>query len=252
VSAGVGTVTMRELYEGARARGRPLVGGHRGDPARHPENTLRSFASAIELGVDMVECDVHLSADGDLVVIHDHTVDRTTDGAGMVRALSTDDLRRLDAGGGERLPLLEEVIDLVRGRVGLVVELKQAPLPYPGLEPRLVDHLRGAGMVDQSAVISFFHPSVATVKRLEPRLQAGVLEVGRPVDPVALMRAAEADVYSPHWSGMDPELVSAVQAAGGAVGTWTVDDGVALAWVRHCGPDSIFTNRPAEILAQIA
>ena len=93
--------TLAQRYEWARERGRPLIGGHRGYPAEHPENTLASFRSAIELGVDIIECDVHLSSDGDLVVIHDHTLERTTDGQGLVRDHTTAELRELDAGGGE-------------------------------------------------------------------------------------------------------------------------------------------------------
>jgi glycerophosphoryl diester phosphodiesterase len=243
--------TLAERYEAARQSGRTLVGGHRGNPAEEPENTLRSFASALELGVDVVECDVHLSADGDLVVIHDHTVDRTTDGQGLVGAKTTAELRALDAGGGERLPLLDEVVDLVRGRAGLVVELKQAPLPYPGLEDAVVERLRALDMIDDCAVISFWHPSAKRVKELEPGLQAGVLEVGRPVDPVALLRQSGADIYSPHWSGVDPELVSLVHDAGGYVGVWTVDDDVALQWVSIVKPDSVFTNRPREVLPRL-
>ena len=238
---------MRERYEAARASGRPLIGGHRGNPAELPENTLGSFRSAIELGVDMVECDVHLSSDGELVVIHDHTVDRTTGGHGLVRDLTAAELRELDAGGGERIPLLDEVLELVAGRTGLAIEIKQAPLPYPGLEERLVRKLDDAGMIDQCAVISFFHPSAKLVKEMEPELQVGILEVGRPVDPVAMMEASRADIYAAHWTGCDPAMAETIRRAGGSVGLWVVDDPLAMAWSRACEPDSIFTNRPREI-----
>lgn len=244
-------MTLADRYREARSSGRPLVGGHRGNPAEEPENTLRSFWSALDCGVDVVECDVHLSTDGDLVVIHDHTLDRTTDGTGLVGSKSTAELRELDAGQGERLPLLEEVVELVRGRAGLVIELKQAPLPYPGLEDVVVDRLRALDMLDDCAVISFWHPSAKRVKELEPRLQAGVLEVGRPVDPVALLRQSGAEVYSPHWSGSDPELVRLIHEAGGYVGVWTVDDEPALQWVSIVKPDSVFTNRPRQMLPRL-
>ena len=240
-------LSVADRYRRAREAGTPLVGGHRGNPAEHPENTLASFRSAIELGVDMIECDVHLSADGELVVIHDHTLDRTTDGAGLVVQRSLADLRRLDAGRGERLPVLAEVCELARDRVGLCIEIKQIPIPYPGLEEKLVACLGALDMLDQTAVISFHHGSVRRVKELEPRLAVGVLEGARPIDPVALMRSAGADLYSPHYGAMDPELVEAVHAAGGAVGVWTVDDEAAVAWCRACRPDSVFTNRPREI-----
>jgi glycerophosphoryl diester phosphodiesterase len=224
------------------------VGGHRGNPAEHPENTLASFRSAIELGVDMIECDVHLSSDGELVVIHDHTLDRTTDGTGLVVQRSLAELRRLDAGGGERLPVLAEVCDLARDRVGLAVELKQIPIPYPGLEERLIACLGALGMLDQTAVLSFDHRSARRVKELEPRLSVGVLEGARPIDPGGLMRSAAAGIYAPHYGAMDRELVEEIHAAGGLVAVWTVDDDTAVAWCRACGPDSVFTNRPREIV----
>jgi glycerophosphoryl diester phosphodiesterase len=224
------------------------VGGHRGNPAEHPENTLASFRSAIELGVDLIECDVHLSSDGELVVIHDHTLDRTTNGSGLVVQLSLAELRRLDAGGGERLPVLAEVCELARDRVGLCIELKQIPIPYPGLEEKLVTCLDALGMLAQTAVLSFDHRSVRRVRQLEPRIAVGVLEGARPIDPAALMRLAEAGIYSPHYGAMDRELVDQVHGAGGVVGVWTVDDETAVAWCRVCGPDSVFTNRPREIV----
>lgn len=241
-------MSVGDLYRRARGAGVPLVGGHRGNPAEHPENTLPSFRSAIELGVDMIECDVHLSADGELVVIHDHTLDRTTDGTGLVVQQRLAELRRLDAGEGERLPVLAEVCALARDRVGLCVEIKQIPIPYPGLEERLVACLEAAGMLDQTAVISFHHGSVRRVKELEPRLVVGVLEGARPIDPVGLLRSANADIYCPHYGAMDPALVEDVHGAGGTVGVWTVDDDDAVAWCRACRPDSVFTNRPREIL----
>src|SRR5207237_5361571 len=143
-----GPYTMRQRLEAARAEGRIMLGGHRGNPAEHPENTLSSFRSAIGAGCDLVECDVHLTTDGELAVIHDHTLERTTNGTGLVGAHSLAELRKLDAGEGQPIPLLEELFELVRDRVGLVIETKQNPIPYPGLEEKLVATLREHGMVD--------------------------------------------------------------------------------------------------------
>jgi glycerophosphoryl diester phosphodiesterase len=227
------------------------VGGHRGNPASHPENTLASFRSAIELGVDMVECDVHLSSDGALVVIHDHTLDRTTDGTGLVGLRSLAELRELDAGGGERIPVLRELCEMTRGVVGLCIELKQLPVPYPNLEEQLVAQLRELRMLDEVAVISFRHASARRVKELEPRIQVGLLEAARPIDPAGMLRGAGADIYAPHYGSMDMELVEAIRDAEGVVGVWTVDDAAALAWCGACHPDSLFTNRPAEIIPRL-
>jgi glycerophosphoryl diester phosphodiesterase len=245
------TQSIRARYEAAHDDGRPLLGGHRGNPAAQPENTLRSFRSAIEAGCDLIECDVHLSSDGRLVVIHDHTLERTTNGKGLVRDHSASELRKLDAGRGERIPLLQEVVELALGSVGLVIEIKQIPFQYTGLEEKLVAMLRQLGAVPECAVISFHHPSIRMLREMEPKLQLGILEGARPLRPSAMMREAGADVYSPHWGAADPELVKEVHAAGGAVAVWPVDDETAIAWCKYCKPDSIFTNRPVEVGAAL-
>jgi glycerophosphoryl diester phosphodiesterase len=245
-------LSIRDLYEQAKQSRRPLIGGHRGNPAEHPENTLASFRSAIESGVDMIECDVHLSSDGQAVVIHDHTLGRTTNGSGLVREKTLAELRSLDAGRGEKVPTLDEVVELARDRVGLCIEIKQIPIPYPGLEEQLVSLLRERGTLAQTCVVSFHHLAVRTLKELEPDLQCGILEGARPIDPVGLLRESRADIYSPHWGAMDPDLVEQVHAYGGVVGVWTVDDAAGVAWCRLCRPDSLFTNRPAAILEQFS
>jgi len=245
------TESIRDRYEAAHDEGHPLLGGHRGNPAHHPENTIRSFRSAINAGCDLIECDVHLSLDGRLMVIHDHTLERTTNGTGMVRDQTAAQLRRLDAGEGEHIPLLQEVIELAIGKVGLVIEIKQVPVQYPGLEEKLVAMLRQLGAVSECAVVSFHHPSIRQLREMEPKLQLGILEGARPIDPARLMREAGADVYSPHWGATDPQLVKEIHSAGGAVGVWTVDDDTAVAWCKLCRPDSVFTNRPVEIGAAL-
>lgn len=212
---------------------------------------MRSFRSAIAEGCDLIECDVHLSSDGRLVVIHDHTLDRTTNGAGLVRDHTASELRKLDAGDGEKIPLLQEVVELALGKVGLVIEIKQVPRLYAGLEDKLLNMLRQLGAVEECAVISFNHESIHELHKLEPDLQLGVLEASRPVHPGKLLRESGADVYSPHWGAADPQLVKEIHAAGGAVGVWPVDDEAAVAWCRYCRPDSIFTNRPKEIGAAL-
>ncbi len=245
------TQSIRDRYEAAHDEGRPLLGGHRGNPAENPENTMKSFRSAIAAGCDLIECDVHLSADGRLVVIHDHTLDRTTNGTGLVRDYTAAELRKLDAGDGEKIPLLQEVVELAIGKVGLVIETKQLPPLYPGLEEKLINMLRQLGAVQECAVISFNHQAIHELRKVEPSLQLGILEGARPLHPARMLREAGADVYSPHWGAADPQVVKEVHAAGGAVAVWPVDDEAAIAWCRYCKPDSIFTNRPREIAAAL-
>jgi glycerophosphoryl diester phosphodiesterase len=119
------------------------------------------------------------------------------------------------------------------------------------LEDKLVNMLRQLGAVAECAVISFHHPSIRTLRQMEPKLQLGILEGARPIDPARMLKEAGADVFSPHWGAMDPALVKDVHASGGAVAVWTVDDAVGVAWCKYCKPDSIFTNRPVEIGAAL-
>ena len=208
---------------------------------------MRSFRSAIAVGCDLIECDVHLSADGRLVVIHDHTLDRTTNGSGLVHDLTAGELRKLDAGDGEKIPLLQEVIELAIGKVGLVIELKNLPPLYPGLEEKLINMLRQLGAIHECAVVSFNHAAIHDLRKVEPALQLGILEGARPLHPAAMLRETGADVYSPHWGAADPQVVKDVHAAGGAVAVWPVDDEAAIAWCKYTKPDSVFSNRPKEV-----
>ena len=174
-------------------------------------------------------------------------LERTTNGKGLVRDHSAAELRKLDAGEGERIPLLQEVVELALGKVGLVIEIKQLPALYPGLEEKLLNMLRQLGAVSECAVVSFNHAAIHELRKMEPALQLGILEGARPMQPARMLREAGADVYSPHWGAADPQVVQEVHAAGGAVAVWPVDDETAVAWCKWCKPDSIFSNRPKEI-----
>ena len=232
--------------------GKLLIGGHRGNPDEFPENTLASFASAIELGVQVIECDIHLTRDGRLAVIHDHTVDRTTNGKGLVGAKTMAELKQLDAGDGEQIPELVEVLELAKGQVGVAVEVKSLPVKYPGIEEKLLEALRASDMTGDSAAISFDHRVVRRVRELNREVVGGVLLAGRPLMLPELLRWADAEVYSPHWSYVDSETVAEVHGAGAVVGVWTVDDEETLARCRGLGVDAVYTNRPRRLLQALA
>ena len=153
----------------------PWIIGHRGAPREAPENTLSSFELAIRQGADLIELDLHMSADKQLVVIHDDTVDRTTDGTGLVRDLSLVELRALDAGSwlrpkfrGERIPTLSEALDLTAGRVGLVVELKHGAERYPDIEGSLARAIEARNRLDDVIVISRNGAAIERINRINP------------------------------------------------------------------------------------
>jgi len=231
---------------GRRKRAAMYVMGHRGAAGLEPENTLRSIRRALELGVSAVEVDVHLSRDGRLVVIHDDTVDRTTNGRGRVRDLTFAELRRLDAGRGEKIPALEEVAELVTPRAHLVVEVK-----VPEAGPALLTFVRDHRLFEQVHAISFWHPVVKAMKEEEPRLRTGVLLVGCPADPPAVARAALADALVLHYAYVTPELVRQAHGAGLLVFVWNIDDPETLRPYLAMDLDGIGTNRPDVVVAAL-
>ena len=248
------TVARAETFAAQFRSGRILLGGHRGNAAECPETTLASFQSAIDLGVDVIECDVHLSEDGGLPVIHDHLLDRTTNGSGLVRDQTMAELKRLDAGSwkeprfaGERIPSIGEVLDLARGKVGVAIEIKNLPLPYAGIEEAVVSAVKNADMVADVVVISFDHRCLKRIGEMEPEILTGVLEASRPVDVLRVMDDAQADVFCPHWASIEPETAAELHAAGKLIGVWTVDDPFALTWSKALPANAIYTNKPRTI-----
>lgn len=234
--------------------GRILLGGHRGNADEFPENTLASFRSAIELGVDVIEFDVHRTEDGGLAVIHDHLLDRTTNGSGLVRDHTMAELKQFDAGSwkaasfaGERIPTLDEVLALASGKVGVAIEIKNLPLPYGGIEEAVVAAVRNAAMVSDVVVISFDHRAVKRIAELEPEILTGVLEASRPVDVLRVMDDADADVFCPHWAAIEPATAAEIHDAGKLIGVWTVDDAFSLAWSKALPANAIYTNKPRSI-----
>ena len=146
------------------------VVGHRGAAGVLPENTLAGFRYAIELGVDYVECDVHLSRDGQLVVMHDATVDRTTDATGAICDLDFYRIRALDAGEGEQIPTLDEVLALVQGQVKLLCELKGE-----GVENATIDAVKARGMTGEVHFTCFNMDRLEAVRRLGDDLLIGAI-----------------------------------------------------------------------------
>ncbi|QKX50907.1 glycerophosphodiester phosphodiesterase [Planococcus glaciei] len=199
---------------------------HRGASGHAPENTMGAFQKGFEMKADYIEIDVQMTKDGELVVIHDTTVDRTTNGTGKVGSLTFEEIRQLDAGSwfsesyaGEKVPTFEEVIDAFRGKVGILIELK-APELYPGMEKKIADALmeRNMHLSNNGKVIlqSFNHESMKKSKELLPNLPHGVL-VGagwKNVTEEQLAQfAAYADYFNPTMSIVTDELVSDVHEA---------------------------------------
>jgi glycerophosphoryl diester phosphodiesterase len=224
-----------------------------------PENTFASFELALEQGADLVELDVHLSRDGQVVVIHDERLERTTSGQGLVNQHTVAELRRLEAGAwfdpafaGQRIPLLAEVLDWARGRAHLAIEIKNGPLFYAGIEDRIVGLLDRHGMRQRALVISFDHQALRRVRELDAELLTGAIYACRPADPLGLAVAAGAGVLEPHWGYVRAEDVAAAHAAGLKVSTWATSDPLELRRLLAAGVDGIATNHPDVLVALLA
>jgi glycerophosphoryl diester phosphodiesterase len=224
---------------------RPVVVAHRGASVEAPENTLAAFRRALELGAPAMELDVHRTADGELVVIHDATVDRTTNGTGAVAEVTLEALRRLDAGAwkgdafeGERIPTLAEVCRLARGRAALVVEIKAA-----GIADQVVSTLEAEGVLDESFIISFSQETARRVKEIRPGATVGLLS-GKTED---LPQVAELglDAFCPHYAAATEEMARELHAANRLLSVWTVNDEDGMRRMAALGSDLITSDNPA-------
>jgi glycerophosphoryl diester phosphodiesterase len=220
--------------------------GHRGAAGHEPENTIASIEKAIELQVDYVEFDVQSSADGRLVVIHDKRVDRTTDGKGLVRELSWDDLRKLDAGRGRelRIPLLEEVLSSTSGRVGLMLEMVS-----PRIAEAVHDTVKRSGFVGEIIYASFLHAEVLELRHRDERCATLALLEGAPVDPTGFARDAKVSHVGLAHESLTPELVAALKEEGFLVFVYTVNDRKDAQALSNLGVDGIVSDYP-EIVAR--
>ncbi|MFH8595029.1 glycerophosphodiester phosphodiesterase [Streptomyces rimosus] len=214
-----------------------LTIGHRGMMGVEPENTLRSFVRAEREGLDVIELDLHLSKDGALVVMHDADVDRTTDGTGPVADRTLAELRDLDAGYGERVPVFEEIVDAVRAPL-------QAEIKDVAAARALVDVLRARDLTARVEVISFHDAALATVGELLPGVRTALVAEHYGTDVVDRALALGASALSLDIRRLTLELVERAHAAGLRVLGWTVNTHDELRLSRGLGLDGVVTDFP--------
>ena len=236
---------------------RPVLIAHRGAAADAPENTIAAFELALEQGADGLDLDVHLSADEHPVVIHDFTLERTTDGSGPVSALRVRELKRLDAGGwrdrrfeGQRVQTLQEVFERFRDRARFWLELKGGAALYPGLEERVVSTIEIYDVVDRVLVQSFDPIALATVRSLNPEIRVGALVAQDPLDP-ALLGPDAPDAICPEIGICTEKLVGAIRGAGRDCYVWTVNEPAQVDRLVGWGVSGIITDRPGALRARL-
>jgi len=225
---------------------------HRGFSGKYPENTMLAFEKAIEAGADGIELDVHLTKDGELVIIHDEAVDRTTNGSGLVADFTLAELKKLDASaafrgvyGINRIPTLEEYFELVKDTAIVTnIELKTGVNPYPGIEEKTLAMIDKFGLRERIIISSFNHYSVMKFKSLAPEMICGFLEESWIIDMAGYGKKYGVECLHPIFNAVTEEYARAAHEAGLLINTWTVNTKEDMELMIQRGVNAIIGNYP--------
>jgi glycerophosphoryl diester phosphodiesterase len=241
---------------------KPQIFAHRGARRVAPENTLPAFAAALEMGADGIELDVHLTADGQLVVIHDFSVDKTTDGRGLVAQMTAAELARLDAGShfsaafaGTPIPTLAAVLDLVGDRCRINIEIKSMDIYARDASDAVAAMIRERNLYGQVIVSSFNPITLIKLRHLDEAIALGML-YDREM-PAFLRRVWAGPPLTPQAQHPRHDLVDAAymewaRAGGSHVNTWTVNEPDDARRLAALGVDTLITDAPDVLLAALA
>lgn len=232
----------------------PLIIAHRGASAVAPENTLAAFKLAHQAGADGIELDVMLSKDNQLVIMHDDTVDRTTNGSGRVRDMTYAELKELDVGShfsadfvGEKIPLLTQVYELLGKKLLINVELKNYATPFDDLTAKVIELTEKFNLVD-SIILSSFNPiNLSKARRINRNIRLGLLTASGKPGKILRSRVGRIfpyDALHPHYSDTNSNLVQYMHQINRHVNVWTVDDPDELLRLKALGIDAVICNDP--------
>ena len=228
----------------------PKIIGHRGIPHLTPENTMASFRAAVENGADGLETDVQMTKDGELVLIHDETLDRTTNGKGLVLTHTLSELKSLDTGSkfdpafkNEKIPTLREFLEFVSGRDLLInIEIKSGVVLYPGIERKLIHMLHEFGLGHKTIISSFNHYALVTCKEIDSGIKTGILYMAGLYNPWDYAKTVHADALHPLFYSVRPETIGGMKASGLLIHPYTVDSPGDMKNMIALGASGIITN----------
>ncbi|MEM2028269.1 MAG: glycerophosphodiester phosphodiesterase family protein [Candidatus Bathyarchaeia archaeon] len=218
--------------------------GHRGAKAYEPENTIRSFKRALELGVNAIELDVRRTKDGELVVIHDAEVDRTTSGKGLVSELTLREIKELSTEKGEKIPTLEEALDFLDRKVRILIELKEI-----GTEDKVLEIVRKRDLEDNVIIISFHEEALRRIRELSDSVKTGLIYVNHK-DPIKTALSLKAQYLFPMYRFVHSSFVKKAHENGLKVVVWTINTPEEAREYAEKGVDGIASDRP-DILKDI-
>lgn len=230
----------------------PVIIAHRGASKQAPENTMAAFRRAVELGAGGIELDVHFSKDGHLMVTHDEQVDRTSNGKGLVRDKTFNELKSLDFGSwfsgsfkDEKIPELYEVLELIRDWDGILnIEIKNGPIFYPGIENAVSDAITRFNMLERTIVSSFNHYSLVDIRKINPAVRTAPLYMAGLFEPWEYARRIGACAIHPLFYNIIPEIMKGCKMNGIMVNPFTVDQPEYIKAMAAAGVDGIITNVP--------
>lgn len=247
-----GKKAMKKIYPG-----RPVINlGHRGAPEAAPENTISSFLAAVAMGAHGIELDVRMSKDKEPVVIHNTTVDKTTDGTGKVKDFTLAGLKQLDAGSwfgeeftGERIPTLREVVEALDPSVYINIEIKNMlPPGTGGIEEAVMEVISEYDLCDRVIISSFNPLSLLTVKRFNKKIPVALLLyiANLPVifSMLWLISMVKPEALHPHFQMVDETYLEWARNKGYRVNVWTVNEEADLRRMIKLGVHGIITDRP--------
>jgi len=212
--------------------------GHRGAKFYEPENTLRSFRKALELGVDAVELDVRRTKDGEVVVIHDAEVDRTTNGKGLVSELTLEEIKKLVTDKGEKIPTLEEALDFLDKKVKVLIELKET-----GIEEDVLNLIREKELEKNVILISFLESALGKIRALNKDVETGLIYV-RHENPVKAALELKANYLLPLYRFTRAEEIKKAHENGLKIIVWTINDEKEVSEYVKKGVDGITSDKP--------
>ena len=226
---------------------KPLVIGHRGAMGHETENTLPSIQKAMDLGVDMIEIDVFKIKSGEIVVFHDDTVDKLTNGPGSIEGYNIVELKKLIVDGGHQIPMLQDVLKLIDNKVALNIELKGAGTADK-VNFIMNYYVNKKNWSPENFIISSFNwDELKEMRRLNPDVAMAVLTEENPLDAIPIAKELKAVAINPYFKKLDLEVANQLHDAGFKIYTWTVNEPEDIDAMKKLEVDGIITNFPERV-----
>ncbi|MDG2371459.1 MAG: glycerophosphodiester phosphodiesterase family protein [Flavobacteriaceae bacterium] len=226
---------------------KPLVIGHRGAKGHAPENTIKSIQKAIDLGVDGIEIDVFRCASGELVVFHDKSVEKLTNGIGFIEQMSLDSIKELNVLGTEKIPTLKEILDLIDGKITLNIELKGTNTSFL-IHQLLNSYFKSTNWTkDRIFISSFDWNELKAFQQLNKEVRIAVLTEDDPVDAIPIAKELNAFAINPNYNSLNKLNVAKIKSENFLIYTWTVNNIKDINQMKKLGVDAIITDYPDRI-----